>query len=52
MEKKDLIRVFVRGGVVSPGDMKKILETAEDFGNETIHFGSRPGYIIPGKYPQ
>ncbi|MGV3587808.1 MAG: rubredoxin [Adhaeribacter sp.] len=47
MEKNDLIRVFVRGGVVSPGDMKKILETAEDFGNETIHFGSRQDILFP-----
>ncbi|GEO02465.1 hypothetical protein AAE02nite_01290 [Adhaeribacter aerolatus] len=47
MEKNDLIRVFARGGVVSPGDMKKILETAEDFGNETIHFGSRQDILFP-----
>jgi len=47
MEKKDLIRVFARGGVISPGDLKKILETAGDFGNEVIHFGSRQDILFP-----
>ncbi|WP_026463179.1 rubredoxin [Adhaeribacter aquaticus] len=47
MEKNDLVRVFLRGGVVSPGDMKRILETAEDFGNEFIHFGSRQDLLFP-----
>jgi rubredoxin len=47
MEKNDLVRVFIRGGVVSPGDMKQILETAADFGNEAIHFGSRQDILFP-----
>ena len=47
MEKHDLVRVFIRGGVVSPGDMKQILETAADFGNEVIHFGSRQDILFP-----
>lgn len=47
MVKNDLVRVFIRGGVVSPGDMKQILETAADFGNEVIHFGSRQDILFP-----
>lgn len=47
MEKHDLVRVFIRGGVVSPGDMMQILETAADFGNEVIHFGSRQDILFP-----
>lgn len=47
MEKNDLVRVFIRGGVLSPGDMKQILDTAACFGNETIHFGSRQDILFP-----
>ena len=47
MEKQDLIRVFARGGVISPGDLKRILTTAADFGNEVIHFGSRQDIMFP-----
>lgn len=47
MVKNDLIRVFARGGVISPGDLKRILDTASDFGNEAIHFGSRQDILFP-----
>ncbi len=47
MEKRDLIRVFARGGVVSPGDLKQIVETAAGFGNDAIHFGSRQDILFP-----
>jgi rubredoxin len=47
MEKNDLVRVFIRGGVVSPGDLRQILETAAGFGNEAIHFGSRQDILFP-----
>lgn len=47
MEKNDLVRVFIRGGVLSPGDMKQILDTAACFGNQAIHFGSRQDILFP-----
>ncbi len=47
MEKRDLVRVFARGGVVSPGDLKQILTTASELGNEVIHFGSRQDILFP-----
>ena len=42
-----MIRVFARGGVVSPGDLKQIVETAAGFGNDAIHFGSRQDILFP-----
>lgn len=44
---RDLVRVFVKGGIVSPGDFLKILLVAEKLGAEHIHFGSRQDILFP-----
>ncbi|MEM6642846.1 MAG: rubredoxin domain-containing protein [Bacteroidota bacterium] len=44
---KELIRVFVKGGIISPGDFLRILLVAEKLGAEHIHFGSRQDILLP-----
>lgn len=46
MKKKDLIRVFAPGGLLSPEDLRKIVKTARYFGNEAICFGSRQDILF------
>ena len=46
---KDLVRVFVKGGIISPGDFLKILLVAEKLGAAHIHFGSRQDILLPVK---
>lgn len=43
----ELVRVFITGGILSPADMKKIVETAKELGTEYIHFGSRQDMLFP-----
>lgn len=49
MQKRDLIRVFVKGGILSPGDFYKIIETAQDLGTDFVHLGSRQDILFPVK---
>ncbi|MEP3388450.1 MAG: rubredoxin domain-containing protein, partial [Reichenbachiella sp.] len=49
MEKKNLVRVFVKGGILSPGDFLRILTTAKELGTEFIHLGSRQDILFPAK---
>ncbi len=49
MQVKDLIRVFVKGGIISPGDFLKVLLIAEKLGAQHIHFGSRQDILFPAK---
>lgn len=44
---RDLVRVFVKGGIISPGDFLKVLIVAEKLGAEYIHFGSRQDILLP-----
>ncbi len=46
---KDLIRVFVRGGIISPGDLLKVIQVAEKMGTDYIHLGSRQDILFPVK---
>lgn len=48
MKKKDLIRAFIPGGVLTPRDLRKIIGIARDLGNEVVHFGSRQDILFPG----
>lgn len=43
---RNIIRVFIRGGIVSPLEMKKVLEAAKKMGNKSIHFGSRQDILF------
>lgn len=47
--KRKLQRIFIKGGVLSPGEMKQIIKMAEELGNSTIKFGSRQDILIPYK---
>ncbi len=49
MQVKDLVRVFVKGGIISPGDFLKVLLIAEKLGAKHIHFGSRQDIMFPAK---
>ncbi|HAP63015.1 MAG TPA: rubredoxin [Cytophagales bacterium] len=46
-EKSDLVRVFVKGGMLSPADLYKIAQTAESLGASYLHFGSRQDLLFP-----
>lgn len=48
MNKTDLIRAFIPGGLLSPRDLKKIIGIATDLGNDVVHFGSRQDILFPG----
>ncbi len=45
----ELVRVFVKGGIVSTGDFYKILLMAEKLGAESILLGSRQDILIPAR---
>lgn len=49
MQVKDLVRVFVRGGIISPGEFLKIILVAEKLGATYIHLGSRQDILFPAK---
>ncbi len=49
MNRKDLVRVFVKGGIISPGDFLKIINTANKLGSNFIRFGSRQDIFFPVK---
>ena len=44
---KQLSRLIVKGGVLSPGELKYICESAESLGLKTISFGSRQDILLP-----
>jgi rubredoxin len=46
-KKSSLIRVFVKGGILSPADMLKIMELSRQFGNKYVLFGSRQDIMFP-----
>lgn len=45
--KSDLIRAFVRGGILSPADMLKIMDISRKLGNRYVLFGSRQDIMFP-----
>lgn len=45
--KKKLSRLTVKGGVLSPRELKNIVETAEEAGLDSISFGSRQDILFP-----
>ena len=47
MKKEDLVRVFVKGGIISPGDLLKIISVAEKLGADALHLGSRQDILFP-----
>ncbi len=50
MEKEQALqRVDVKGGVLSPVELQRIINHAQDLGLDTFHFGSRQDIIFPLK---
>lgn len=45
--KSDLIRAFVKGGILSPADLLKIMEISRTLGNKFVLFGSRQDIMFP-----
>src|SRR6218665_1372410 len=46
-KKSDLIRTFVKGGILSPADMLKIMDISRGLGNKYVIFGSRQDIMFP-----
>lgn len=45
--KKELIRVFVKGGILSPADLLNIMGISKALGNDHVAFGARQDVIFP-----
>lgn len=45
-KKSELVRVLVKGGILSPGDFQKIVLTAQKLGAPCIHLGSRQDILF------
>ncbi len=45
--KSDLIRAFVKGGILSPADMLRIMNISRTLGNRYVLFGSRQDIMFP-----
>jgi len=43
----DLKRVFIKGGILSPSELKQIIDYAESLGLDALHFGSRQDIVFP-----
>ncbi len=50
LEKRKLVRVFVKGGILAPVDLKKIASVANWFESESIHFGSRQDILFAAEH--
>ncbi|QXP59371.1 rubredoxin [Olleya sp. HaHaR_3_96] len=46
---KQLNRLIIKGGVLSPGELKYICQSVENLGLKTISFGSRQDILLPKK---
>lgn len=44
-----LHRVQVKGGVISPGELQKVIDKAESIGLDALYFGSRQDILFPHK---
>ena len=47
MQKPALQRILIKGGVLSPSELKQIIEMTEALGLDYIHFGSRQDILMP-----
>ena len=46
-DKRSLIRAFVKGGILSPADLLKIMDLSRSLGNKFVLFGSRQDIMFP-----
>jgi rubredoxin len=49
MQKHNLVRVFIKGGILSAVDFLKILETAKELGASFVHLGSRQDLLFSAR---
>ena len=47
MQKPALQRILIKGGVLSPNELKQIIDLAEAIGLDHIYFGSRQDILMP-----
>lgn len=47
MKRSDLVRAFVKGGILSPADLLKIMGISKSVGNKHVLFGSRQDIMFP-----
>ena len=47
MQKEDLVRILVKGGIISPGDFLQVIQKASELGTSHIHLGSRQDILFP-----
>lgn len=47
MQKEDLVRILVKGGIISPGDFLQVIQKASELGTSYIHLGSRQDILFP-----
>jgi rubredoxin len=47
MNSAELVRVFTKGGIVSPGDFEKCIGVAQALGSDYVHMGSRQDILFP-----
>ena len=47
INNKNLQRMLIKGGVLSPSELKQVIAMADSKGLDTIHFGSRQDIIFP-----
>ena len=45
--EKYLQRIQVKGGIISPGELQKVIAKAESIGLDALHFGSRQDILFP-----
>ena len=43
----NLKRVFIKGGIISPSELKQVIKYAKFLGLDALHFGSRQDIILP-----
>lgn len=46
MSKNIFIRLFIPGGILSPGDLRKVVSSAYHFGTDSIHISSRQELLL------
>lgn len=44
---EELKRVIVKGGVISPSELKQVIAYAQSLGLDALHFGSRQDILLP-----
>lgn len=47
MMETHLQRFHVKGGIISPGELQKVISMAESIGLDALHFGSRQDILFP-----